>query len=146
MSRVFVSGGTGAAVYVFAHDHCPPHVHARHMGEGWIARVGFSYLGGKIDLLGIASAKKAPLQRVMNQLLDDVHGRLSACRQTWWSTMAVTCLENQWVSVLPNGAIEVISKSRAKTKQIAFATYDPAAERLTVAFKDGTKTEMEIGT
>jgi hypothetical protein len=33
MSRVFISAGTGAAVYVFANDHCPPHVHAKHRGE-----------------------------------------------------------------------------------------------------------------
>jgi len=43
MSRVFVSEGSGAAVYVFADDHCPSHVHARHRGEGWIARVRFFY-------------------------------------------------------------------------------------------------------
>jgi hypothetical protein len=41
MSRVFISEGTGAGIYVFSDDHCPAHVHARHRGEGWIARVRF---------------------------------------------------------------------------------------------------------
>jgi hypothetical protein len=42
MSRVLVSGAPRAVIYVFADDHCPPHVHARHRGEGWIARVRIS--------------------------------------------------------------------------------------------------------
>jgi len=54
MSRVFVSEDTGAAVYVFADDHCPPHVHARHRGDGWIARVRFSYVSRALELMSIA--------------------------------------------------------------------------------------------
>lgn len=73
MSRVFISAGTGAAVYVFANDHCPPHVHAKHRGEEWIARVKFSYLNTTVSLLSIAPTKSIPGQRVINRLLEDVH-------------------------------------------------------------------------
>lgn len=72
MSRVLISESTGAAVYVFSDDHCPPHVHARHRGDGWIARVGFSYVGDKVNLMSIAPLRNVPLQRIMNQLLDDI--------------------------------------------------------------------------
>ena len=60
MIRVFVSEATGAVVYVFTDDHCPPHVHARHRGDDWIARIGFSYLGEDVTLLSIAPLKNIP--------------------------------------------------------------------------------------
>jgi len=69
MSRVFISAGTGAGIYVFSDDHCPAHVHARHRGEGWIARVRFSYLDRTVELISIAPAKNIPLQRVVNPSL-----------------------------------------------------------------------------
>jgi hypothetical protein len=50
MSRLFTSERCGAAVYVFSDDHCPPHVHARNHGDGWIARVSFSYLSSVMEL------------------------------------------------------------------------------------------------
>jgi hypothetical protein len=96
MSRVFVSEATGAAIYVFADDHCPPHVHARHRGEGWIARLRFSFISAAVELISIAPPKNVPLRRVVNRLLDDVRTRLADCRRAWWTTGRTTCLENQW--------------------------------------------------
>jgi hypothetical protein len=46
-------------IYVFADDHCPPHVHARHRGESWIARVRISYLSTAVELISIAPLKKS---------------------------------------------------------------------------------------
>jgi len=68
MSRVFVSEDTGATIYVFTNDHCPPHVHARHRGEGRIARVRFSYFSSTVELMSISPIKSVPLQRVVNRL------------------------------------------------------------------------------
>jgi hypothetical protein len=110
MSRVFVSEDTGAAIYVFTNDHCPPHVHARHRGEGWIARVRFSYLDSAVELMSIAPVKRVPLQRVVNQLLDNIQERLSECRQRWWVTNRTACLTNQWALVLADGTVELLSK------------------------------------
>jgi hypothetical protein len=81
MSRVFVSEGIGAGIYVFSDDHCPPHVHAQHRGDGWIARVGFSYVTSVVELISIAPVRNIPLQRVVNQLLDDVEAHLAICRR-----------------------------------------------------------------
>ncbi len=72
MSRIFMSESTGAAVYLFTDDHCPPHVHARHRDDGWIARVQFSFVNNDVALMSIAPAKHVPLQRVVDKLLDDV--------------------------------------------------------------------------
>lgn len=84
VSRVFTSEITGAAIYVFSHDHCPPHVHARHRGDGWIARVAFSYVGlanqwavmptlGKIEL---ASADVPSARQIANASHDPDRERL----------------------------------------------------------------------
>jgi len=80
MSRVFVLEGTGAAIYVFSNDHCPPHVHARHRGEGWIARVSFSYVSSDLELMTIVAAKSMPSQRLMNRLFDNIQDRIWDCR------------------------------------------------------------------
>src|SRR5260370_21526144 len=136
MSRVFVSEATGAVIYVFADDHCPPHVHARHRGEGWVARVRFSYISSAVELISIAPLKNVPLQRVVNQLLDDVQGRLADCRRRWWTTRRTTCLANQW-AVVEAGKTELRSERTPDAKQIADASYDPATEQLHVTFRDG---------
>ncbi len=142
MSRVFVSEDTGAAVYVFADDHCPPHVHARHRGDGWIARVRFSYVSRALELMSIAPMKNIPLQRVMNLLLDNIQERLSDCRHRWWVTNRRTCLTNQWALELADGTVTLLSKQTAGAKQIADACYEPTTGRLLVLFRDSTAKEV----
>lgn len=141
MSRIFVSEATRAVIYVFAYDHCPPHIHARHRGENWIARVRFSYVDNEVGLISIAPLKNVPLQRVLNELLDEIRARLIDCRRTWWTTRQTTCLVNQWAVALAAGKIELRSERTRAAKQIADASYDPAAERLCVTFRDGTTAE-----
>jgi hypothetical protein len=144
MSRVFISEATGAGIYVFSDDHCPAHVHARHRGEGWIARVRFSYLSSTLELISIAPVKNIPLQRVVNHLLSDVQERLPDCRRSWWLTRRTTCLVNQWAVVDEHGRVELLSKPTQSAKQIAEAQYDPANEQLRVVFRDGTTEEVRL--
>ena len=144
MSRVFISDRTGAGIYVFSDDHCPAHVHARHRGEGWIARVRFSYLDSSVELVSIAPVKNVPLQRVMNRLLSDVQLRLPDCRRGWWLTRRTTCLANQWAVVGELGRIELHSKPTPRAKQIAEAEYDPANEQVHVIFLDGTTAQVKL--
>jgi hypothetical protein len=142
MGQVFVSASTGTAVYVFADDHCPPHVHARHRGDGWVARVRFSYVASAVELISIAPLKNPPLRRVLNQLLGDIHTRLSDCRRSWWATRRTTCLENRWAVTPASGTILLCPGTTPGAKQIADGGYDPAAERLKVTFRDGTIAEV----
>ena len=144
MSRVCISAGTGAGIYVFSDDHCPAHVHARHRGEGWIARVRFSFLESTVELISIAPVKSIPLQRVVNRLLSDVQLRLSDCRRSWWLTRGTTCLANQWAMVNKAGKIELLPKPTPSAKQIAEAEYDPAKEQVRVIFRDGTKAQVKL--
>lgn len=141
MSRVFISEATRAVIYVFAEDHCPPHVHARHGGEGWIARVRFSYVSSAVELISIAPLKNVPLQRVVNRLLHDIQARLADCRRAWWTTRRTACLANQW-AVAREGRIELRSERTPDAKQIADVSYNPEAERLHVTFRDETTAEV----
>ena len=144
MSRVFISEGTGAGIYVFSDDHCPAHVHARHRGDGWIARVRFSYLGSTVELMSIAPVKNVPLQRVVNNLLSDLKTRLPDCRRGWWLMRGTTCLANQWAVVRELGRIELLSKPAPGAKQIGEAEYDPANEHVHVIFQDGTTEQVKL--
>lgn len=141
---MFISVGTGAGIYVFSDDHCPAHVHARHPGVGWIARVRFSYLDSSVELISIAPVKNVPLQRVVNRLLSDVQVRLADCRRSWWLTRGTTCLVNQWAVVSEPGRIELLSKPAPRAQQIAEAEYDPAHEQVHVIFQDGTIEQVKL--
>jgi len=142
MSRVFTSQGTGAMVYVFSDDHCPPHIHARHRGDGWIARVEFSYLNSSVTLMSITPLRNSPLQRTVNRLLADVAAELPACRRAWWDTRQTTCLASQWAAVLASGKVKLSTGPGPDAKRIADASYDPDGEVLLVAFQDGTTTDV----
>jgi len=130
MSRVFVSEGTGAAIYVFSDDHCPAHVHTRHRGEGWIARVKFSYVSDAVELISIAPAKNIPLQRVINRLLSDIQRRLPDRRRSWWTVRRTTC----WRISGPSFRnVEGLSLSR-KLRQMPSRSRKPSALRRARAF------------
>jgi|SRR5579871_1541825 len=144
MSRVFVSEGTGAAVYVFSNDHCPPHVSARHRGEEWIARVQFSYLDDNVELWSIEPIRHAPTQRVINRLLDDVRAHLSSCRRSWWDIQRTVCLGNQWVLLSEDGSVTQFAERAPEAKQIVEATYDATTERLRLEFSDGSSAEVRV--
>jgi hypothetical protein len=133
-----------AGIYAFSDDHCPPHVHAHHRGDGWIARVRFSYLGSTVELISIAPVKNVPLQRVVNHLLSDVQVRLPDCRRSWWLTRRTTCLANQWAVVREPGRIELLSKPAPGAKQIAEAEYDPASRQVHLIFRDGTTEQVRL--
>lgn len=142
MARVFVSEGSGAAVYVFADDHCPPHVHARHRGEGWVARVRFFYTTSVVEPISIVPLRNVPQQRVVSRLLDDVQTRLAERRRIWWMMRRTTCLENQWAVLLVGGRLALLPERAGNARQIAAASYDPTSAQLRVAFRDGSTAEM----
>jgi len=142
MTRVLISEGTGAAIYMFSDDHCPPHVHARHRGDGWIARVRFSFVTASVELMSIVPLANSPLQRTVNRLLADIEAGLPACRRGWWMMRQTTCLTNQWAAVPAVGQVEFSPERGADAKRIADAKYDPNEERLRVIFQDGTTADV----
>lgn len=144
MSRVCVSVRTGASIYVFADDHCPPHVHARHRGEGWVARVGFSFVTNAVWLISIAPLRNVPLPRVIGQLLEDVEDTLLACRSAWWAMQGTVCLANRW-AVQKQPSVTLLTERRPEAVQVEDANYDPANGRLHIVLQDGTALAIEAG-
>jgi hypothetical protein len=144
MSRVFISKQTGAAIYVFAEDHCPPHVHARHRGEGWVARIEFSYVANTVRLISVMPLRNTPLQRILGQLLDDVWSELAACRRVWWTTRSTTCLANRW-ALISGGQVAMLAKPEVGALQVRDANYIPQTKQLHIAFLDGTALQVITG-
>jgi hypothetical protein len=138
MSLIFISASSGAGIYVLSEDHCPPHVHARHRREGWVARVGFSFIHDEIELMSIDSNRNAPSSRVVDRLLDEIEARLTDCRKTWWRIRQSTCLTNQWAIVRAPGRVDLTSTRTPPARQIADCRYDPIAALARVSFRDGT--------
>ena len=84
MSRVFAIAAIGASGYVRSRDHCPPHVHITHKGEGWEARLAFSFLDGSIHLLDVIPLARAPRLAVLNMAASALVAALPNCRAAWW--------------------------------------------------------------
>jgi hypothetical protein len=143
MSKLFISTSSGAGVYIFSDDHCPPHVHARHRGEGWIARIKFSFVTNVVQLISIAPLQNIPLQRVVSRLLDDIHARLDVCRRHWWNISRTTCLENQWMVPSRDGSLRVLPLRAAGARQVAASAYDPDNRQLRITFRDGTVFDLQ---
>ena len=101
-----------------------------------------SYVSSEVELISIAPLKNVPLQRVVNELLDNIQARLMDCRRSWWATRQTTCLVNQWAVTPAAGPDELRSERTREAKQISDASYDPATERLRVTFRDGTTAEV----
>ena len=144
MSRVCVSAQTGASVYVFSDDHCPPHVHARHRGDGWVARVEFSFVVNRVRLMSVTPVQNIPLSRVISQLLEDVRDAVPACRRKWWSMRTTVCLANRWALPIPQ-PIFMQSERRLGSMQVRDAQYIPASNQLLILLKNGTLIGMEAG-
>ena len=85
----------------------------------------FSFLSGALDLLSIAPEKKAPLQRVVIQLLGDIRERLSDCRERWWMANRTVCVTNQWALMRSDGTVGLLVKRAAGAQQMVDAHYDP---------------------
>jgi hypothetical protein len=145
MSKVFISEETGAAVYAFSNDHCPPHVHARHRGEGWTARLEFSFVTNRVILLSVAPLGNLPQRRSINRLLEEIRTRLRSCRLSWWRTQGTICLDDRWASRSDTGSVMIHSKYEESATKIAAAAYDPSAELVQLRFRDGTTAEMRAG-
>jgi len=143
MSRVFDSTATGASVHLFSDDHCPPHVHVRHRGESWVARISLSFLDSATELMSLEPMRNPPMRRVVNSLLDEIQDRLPDCRSRWWITRRTACLANRW-AIVRNPRQMVISDHVPGAKQIRDAEYDPANRHLRVFFQDGTSQEMRL--
>src|SRR5271165_682388 len=73
-------------VFIGAEDHPPPHVHAVHTGEGWVARFRFSFLSDVTGLYRFRRRGRRPTEATLNDVADAIMANLAACRAGWWAT------------------------------------------------------------
>jgi hypothetical protein len=118
MARVFDSVRTGAEVVVFSHDHCPPHVTARHHAEAWVARIKLSFVTDLVTLWDVEPVKNAPRLRDLNELLDEVEDKLVACRRQWWLIHGTACIRNRWARNATS-TLDLLEKKQPGARQIA---------------------------
>ena len=137
--------GTGARVVIVSADHCPPHIHVAHKGEGWVVKLRFSFGSEAVGVLEIAPTEGAVRRKQLNQLLDELAGRLRDCRKLWWDGKGTTCLENQWLVRVRPGRWRMPGQQRAEAKQVKRADYDAAALTTRLTFWDGSEDAMESG-
>lgn len=131
------TSATGARVAIASDDHCPPHVHALHRGEGWLVRVEFSYVNTRAGVITIEPSTRAVRQRQLNQLLDDVEGHLPACRRVWWDIRGTTCLPNKWMMVQAN-TVRVLDERQPDARRVKAALYDNNADTTRIVFWIGS--------
>lgn len=77
MGKVFLSE-TGAKVVIASNDHCPPHLHAGHKGEGWVVKIWFSYASRAVGVLEIAPTENAVRQRQLNTMMAEIVDNIDA--------------------------------------------------------------------
>ncbi len=73
-------------VFVGAEDHPPPHVHAVHSGEGWVARFRFSFLSDVTGLYRFRRRGRRPTTATLDRVAEAIMANLPACRENWWVT------------------------------------------------------------
>jgi hypothetical protein len=140
MSRVFAITAIGANVYVRSRDHCPPHVHITHRGEGWEARLAFSFLDGSIHLLDVMPLARAPRLAALNMAASAVAKALVACRAAaWWDVQGTTCLDGQWLKVADDDTCLPASRAEIGALQVDRSHYDIQRATVVVFFKNRTE-------
>ncbi len=65
-------------VFVGAEDHPPPHVHAVHSGEGWVARFRFSFLSDVTGLYRFRRRGRRPTTATLDRVAEAIMANLPA--------------------------------------------------------------------
>jgi hypothetical protein len=138
-------------VFIAAEDHPPPHVHAWHPGESWLARFRFSYLSDIAGLYGVRTINRRPRARTLTMIEDAVIENLALCRAAWWQTHGAAVglgLVNRRIELHPRAAgplARVASRPTTRATAIASATYDPAGQLVRLVLVDGQRLVLAAG-
>jgi hypothetical protein len=137
MGHLFDVSDARAEVVIRTRDHCPPHVHAFCRSEGWEARVAFSFLENRVELMELTVARggRDPGLAVSNLIKRAVQTERALCREKWWQIYETTCLENKWLT--GGSEIGLATAKVAGARQVQFARYNPTNMKLQIGFNSG---------
>jgi hypothetical protein len=72
MKLFAVLNGTAKVFLKTRDEHCPPHVHIGHRGEGWEAKIGFSYIDDTVSVMEIYPSRGRPTLATMNAAMAEI--------------------------------------------------------------------------
>jgi len=109
-------------------EHCEPHVHAYHEGDGWELKIFFSYVTDQIGGVQL-EAGTLPKRRVVQDCIDAVFDKLDDCRAQFWeateSRDLYCCLKNQYVQITQNGFVVPAAPNVTGAMLVKTAKYLP---------------------
>lgn len=140
-------------VFVGAEDHPPPHVHAVHSGEGWVARFRFSFLSDVTGLYRFRRRGRRPTTATLNRVAEAIMANLPACRENWWATHGsrheIGLVNRRIETRSTEGGDGFLAKVALKPGKAAVgivsAGYDPARGRVTLTLEGGRTLSLTAG-
>ena len=123
-----VTGFSGIDIVIRTRDeHCEPHVHVFHAGQGWELRVFFSYVSDQIIDIELLHGR-TPRQTVVQAVMDKVIDHLDKARELFWEAVRTVCLDNKYIVV--NGVAQEAGRETAGAVLVRTARYLPASKSI----------------
>ncbi len=139
-------------VFIAAEDHPPPHVHAEHTGEGWVARYRFSFLSDVAGLYRFSRKGHRPTPATLATVRDGIVANIGLCRAEWWATQGSKAgigLVNRRVETkkLPGGGIRarVPLQPGKAAALILSASYDETAREVLLSLQSHPLLRLQCG-
>jgi hypothetical protein len=140
-------------VFIAAEDHPPPHVHAVHSCDCWVARFRFSFLSDVTGLYRFRRRGRKPTAATLNRVAEAIMAQLPACRANWWATHGSRHgigLVNRRVEtrrfVGGDGFLAKVALQPGKTAiGIMSASYNPDSGKIALALDDGRTLSLTAG-
>ncbi len=140
-----VLNGTAKVFLKTRDEHCPPHVHIGHRGEGWEAKIGFSYVDDTVSVMEIYPSRGRPTLATMNAAMAEIVANLTDCRSKWLKVVPDLDLNNKWVQISADGKVRLLRQKTKKAVRIQSASYDPGTCVVTLRMQDGFEHKVVAG-
>jgi len=132
-------------VFIGAEDHPPPHVHAVHSGDGWVARFRFSFLSDVTGLYRFRRRGRRPTAAMLDRVAEAIMANLPACREGWWTTqgsrheigLVNRRVETRSIAGGDGFLAKVALKPSKAAVSIVSTRYDPGNGKVTLTLDDG---------
>ncbi len=140
-------------VFIAAEDHPPPHVHAVHTGEGWVARFRFSFLSDVTGLYRFRRRDGSRLRPHWTGWQRGDHGAPPVCRESWWTTHGsrheINLVNRRVETRRIEGGDGLLAKVALKPSKaaagIVSAGYDPSKGKVALTLDDGRMLALTAG-
>lgn len=140
-------------VFIGAEDYLPPHVHAVHSGEGWVARFRLSFLSDVTGLYRFRRRGRKPTTATLDRVAEAIEAKLAACRENWWAThgsrheigLVNRRVEMRDIAGGDGFQAKVALKPSKTAVGIASASYDPVSCKVALTLEDGRTLSLTAG-